>query len=666
MKSYLRAVRLVFHYPMTLGAAIACSLLVAVLWGGNIGALYPILEITFDGQSLQSWVREEIQNGQQRSADLLATIEELEAQVKIVPDPQRLRLKSEIDKQRLQWRAEQKSLAVKHRLRPWIDRCLPDDPFSTVAVIVLLLLLATAVKDLCLVANISLVGYLSELVVLHLRKDYHEHVLAMDPATFDKRGASPLATLCDRGIEAIGNGLRSLLGNAIREPLKMIACLIGAAFISWRLLLLAMILAPVSVLAIRWLAHKVRRECSAALQDDLMLSAVLIETYGGLPTVQAYTMESHENTRFRRVCHRLLRKVVRIGFWSSLAKPAAELIGIAAVGIAILSGAYLVLNQETELLGITICERPLSLPTLLVFYGMLIGMNDPARKLSDVFGSIQVGVAAAVRVYGVLDQPLRIADPSEPIALPAVHRRLVIDGVSFQYTPQQPVLRDISLSIEFGETLAVVGPNGCGKSTLANLIPRFHDPIEGSVRMDDIDLRRASLKDLRNRIGLVTQQTFLFNDTVLENIRYGSPSATDDEVRQASHQAGAHEFIESSLERGYDTIVGPNGNRLSGGQRQRLSLARALLKDPDILILDEATSQVDPHSEQLIQRAIEQSAGRRTTIIITHRSSTLGLADRILVMDSGRIAGLGTHDQLLANCPVYGRLFGNVILKQSA
>jgi ATP-binding cassette subfamily B protein/subfamily B ATP-binding cassette protein MsbA len=460
--------------------------------------------------------------------------------------------------------------------------------------------------------------------------------------------------------------LRTLFGSAILEPLKMLACLVGAALISWRLLLLAMLLAPVAVLAIRWLATRIRRECSGALQDDLMLNAVLLESYGGIRTVQAYSMESQQRERFRRVCHQRLGKAVRIRFWSALAKPAAELIGIAAIGIAILAGAYLVLNQETELLGLKICDRPLSLPSLLVFYGMLIGMSDPARKMSDVFGSLQVAVAAAIRVFGVLDQPARITDPVEPVALPDRHRRLVLDGVTFQYAAKHRVLRDVSFQVDFGETLAIVGPNGCGKSTLANLISRFYDPNQGSVRLDDIDLKDVRLSELRARVGLVTQQTFLFNDTVLANIRHGLPSANDEQVVQAAHQAGAHEFIESALEHGYDTVVGPNGNRLSGGQRQRLALARALLKDPEILILDEATSQIDPHSERLIQRAIEQSSGRRTTIIITHRSSTLHLADRVLVLDAGQVAACGTHDQLLADCHLYRRLFGHANFKQPA
>jgi len=242
---------------------------------------------------------------------------------------------------------------------------------------------------------------------------------------------------------------------------------------------------------------------------------------------------------------------------------------------------------------------------------------------------------------------------------------LVFEHVDFHYTPDQPVLRDIDLTIHFGETLCVVGPNGCGKTTLINLLLRFHDPVGGVVRLDDVDLRQLRLRDLRRLVGMVTQQTVLFDDTVYHNIRYGSPQASREEVLAAAQRAHAHRFIEEKLERGYDTVVGPGGNRLSGGQRQRIALARAILRDPDILILDEATSQIDIESEQQIHLALEQFVQGRTAIIITHRLATLDLADRILVMDAGRIADLGTHDELVRRCELYRRLY-DIQLRQTA
>jgi ATP-binding cassette subfamily B protein/subfamily B ATP-binding cassette protein MsbA len=311
------------------------------------------------------------------------------------------------------------------------------------------------------------------------------------------------------------------------------------------------------------------------------------------------------------------------------------------------------------------CDRPLSIPALLCFYGLLIGASDPARRLSDVFSAIQSGVAAADRLFPLLDREPQIIDPPNPQPLPSSFLRLHFDGVDFHYVSDQPVLKNVDLTVKAGETLCVVGPNGCGKSTLISLLPRFHDPVSGTVRIDDADLRSVRLRDLRRFVGTVSQQTLLFDDTVFNNIRYGSWNASREQVIEAARRAHADRFIENSLDDGYETPVGPGGNRLSGGQRQRIALARAILRDPQVLILDEATSQIDIESEQLIHQALEEFIRDRTAIIITHRLSTLNLADRILVMESGEIADLGTHDELLDRCDLYQRLH-DIQLRQSA
>jgi ATP-binding cassette subfamily B protein/subfamily B ATP-binding cassette protein MsbA len=348
---------------------------------------------------------------------------------------------------------------------------------------------------------------------------------------------------------------------------------------------------------------------------------------------------------------------MRIGLYSALTKPITETMGIAMISLALMAGAYLVLNQQTHLFGIRMSNRPLDVPSLLVFYGLLIGTTEPARKLSEIFNSIQAGIAAADRLYPLLDQTPRIQSPIRSRALPSPHHRLTFENVNFHYVPGTPVLQGIDLSIHFGETIAIVGPNGCGKSTLVQLIPRFFDPVDGAVRLDHIDLRQTRLRDLRQRIGLVTQQSVLFDDTVYNNIHCGRLTATHEEVIEAAKRARAHKFIEQRLSEGYQTIVGAGGSRLSGGQRQRVALARAILRDPEILILDEATSQIDIESEQLIHQALEEFARGRTVLMVTHRVSTLALADRILVMNGGRIDDLGTHQELIRRCPLYQRLY---------
>ncbi len=384
---------------------------------------------------------------------------------------------------------------------------------------------------------------------------------------------------------------------------------------------------------------------------------MLTETFNGIQTVQAYTLEANEERKFRKVANECFQKGMRIAFFSSLTKPMTETMGIGMISLALSAGAYLVLNQETHLLGIRMSERPLDVPSLLIFYGLLIGTIEPARKLSEIFNSIQAGVAAADRLYPLLDQQPAIRNPAVPQTLPTCHRRLVFENVDFHYVPGTPVLRQIDLTVNFGETIAIVGPNGCGKSTLVQMIPRFFDPVAGSVRLDDVDLRKTRLYELRHRIGLVTQQSVLFDDTVFHNIHCGRLDASQEEVWQAAKQARTHRFIEEKLSHGYQTIVGAGGSRLSGGQRQRIALARAILRDPEILILDEATSQIDLESEQLIHQALEDFARGRTVFMITHRMSTLALADRILVMYGGRIEDLGTHQELLHRCALYQRLY---------
>jgi ATP-binding cassette subfamily B protein/subfamily B ATP-binding cassette protein MsbA len=478
----------------------------------------------------------------------------------------------------------------------------------------------------------------------------------MDMSEFGAQRSGTLMARFNVDLAYLSHGLKTLYGPVVREPLKGAVCLVGAGYICWRLLVFSLLIAPVAALLIRTLVRSLKRANRRAMEENTRMMGVLSEAFSGMTTVKAFTMESYERKRFQTTSRGCLRQAMKIMFYDSLARPAIEILGLTIVFVALIAGAYLVLHQATHICGVRMCARPLSDPALLCFFGLLVGASDPARKLSDVFSAIQAGIAAADRLYPILDREPKIADPDVPRPAPRPHRQLVFDHVSFHYTPEQPVLHEIDLTIPFGETLCIVGPNGCGKTTLANLLPRFYDPVSGSVRLDDVDLRELRLRDLRRLVGLVTQQTLLFDDTVFNNIRYGSLTASRAEVLAAAKQAHAHRFITEKLEHGYDTIVGPGGNRLSGGQRQRIALARAMLRNPDILILDEATSQIDLESEQLIHKALEHFVRNRTAIIITHRLSTLELADRILVLDAGRQVDLGMHDELLRRCELYRRL----------
>ena len=380
------------------------------------------------------------------------------------------------------------------------------------------------------------------------------------------------------------------------------------------------------------------------------------ETFSGLKVIKAFTNEAHERSRFYRASKNLYGRSMRIAFYNSLVSPLTETAGVAMMLAAVLAGGYLVLNQQTHLFGIRISNEPLTHGSMTLFYGFLAGASDPVRRLSNMFNGLQRAAAAADHLYELLDRQTQVADPSVPASLPARLGRIQFRDVSFAYGAGEPVLRNVSLDVQPGETVAVVGPNGSGKSTLMNLVPRFFDPSHGSIAIDGVDLRNVRIRDLRSRLGIVTQETLLFDESVANNIRYGSPLADDKQVISAARRAHADRFIMDKLDAGYDTIVGPGGKRLSGGQCQRIALARAILRDPDVLILDEATSQVDVKSEQHIHDALADFTRGRTALMITHRHSTLALADRIVVMNHGEIVDVGSFNQLQARCELFRRL----------
>lgn len=634
-----RALQLALRHRFILVGALVASLGVALLWGANIGTVYPFVEVVFRGQSIPGWVAEQReQAAAEREAAAATPPEEL------------------TPAQTAQLEAWVQTDAFLADIQPTVDAWLPQTPFGTLVVLVTLLLLGTAIKNLLLVGNLIWVERLGELAALDLRRQLYRQALAQDVAQFRAEGSAPWVSRLTHDMAAVRTGITTLLGQSIREPLKMIVCLAGAALICWPLLLVSLIVTPVAILLMRMLATSIKRASRRAMEEMSSLYTVLDDSLGAVDTVQAYRLERQQRRRFYQSSKQYFFRYMRIVLYNALTKPVTELMGIGIICLAMLAGAYLVLNQETHLLGIPMSREPLSLPALMAFYALLAGAADPVRKLSEVYSFVQRGAAAADRIYELIDAEPKVQSRPNPRPIPDDWQEIHFDEIEFAYLPEQPVLQGLSLTIQRGETIAVIGPNGCGKSTLANLLIRFYDPDQGSVRLGGVDLRDCALPDLRDRMALVAQRTRLLDETVRENIRSGRIDASDEEVVAAARQAGADRFIRENLEDGYDTLLDGQGNRLSGGQRQRISLARAILRDPQIMILDEATSQVDLESEQLIHRALEPVLRERTAVMITHRLASLHLADRIVVIDQGRIVSVGTHADLIASCGLYQRL----------
>ena len=663
--NYMRAIFLCLHRPWTLSAALVCSLVVAGFWGANIGAVYPLMEVLFSGRSVPQAVEQDIAACEAQIEATSAKIEVLEQRQRRIPsDSQASNKDAELAKLRKQQATDRQTLQQLEALHGWAS-WLPRRPFGTLVVLAGLLLAGTVIKNLFLMANTILVERAVRLAMLGVQRSYFVNGLRLDAQSIAQIGTAELTSRFSYDTATLANALRSTFGRATIEPLKMAACLIGAGLVSWRLLLISLVLVPVVGLLMNTLTKAMKRANRRGMEEMSRLIARLAESIDGVQVVKAYTMEAFERARFAEGAKSFYRRSMKIMFYNALTKPVSELLGVGIVALALLAGGYLVLSGQTHLGGIRILNGPLSPEAFITFFALLAGAADPARKLSDIFALIQPGFPAADRVFEVIDRQSAITEATATKPITSSQPAVTFEEVSFRYGDGPDILHDINLTIEPGESLAIVGPNGCGKSTLLNLLGRFHDPAGGSVKLGGVELKDLKLKDLRRRIGFVSQRVVLFDDTVVANIGYGSPEACDEDIRNAAKQAHAHDFITNELDNGYETVVGARGNRLSGGQRQRIALARAILRDPEILVLDEATSQVDIESERLIHDALRQFIRNRTTIMVTHRLSTLALADRILVMEDGRVQDLGTHAELIARCPLYQRLH-TIELRQSA
>ncbi|MCK4887523.1 MAG: ABC transporter ATP-binding protein [Planctomycetes bacterium] len=483
-----------------------------------------------------------------------------------------------------------------------------------------------------------------EVSVAGLRKDAFEHVVDMPVGFFSQKGTSDTTSRLIGDINGTGTGVKILLGKALREPMKAIACLVAAMIISWQLVLIFFLCAPFTIGLGVVLGRRMKKFTKKSLISNALMLGKLEGVIQALRVVKVYNRQNDEVESYHDINKTYLKRALRVAKVNASTNPIMEVIGMLAGSAALLVGVHWITKGNMDA------------PS---FFGLLIFLGTAAesiRKSSDVWNKIQAANAAAERVFAVIDEPVEKENPDAKELVP-LKNEIEFKDVVFTYPgSKKPVLKGVNLKVKAGHNIAVVGSNGSGKTTLINLLPRFYNTDSGKILIDGQDISKATLKSLRNQIGMVTQNVVTFNDTIAMNIAYGKPDASRKEIIDAAKRAYAHEFIEP-LPNGYDTIIGEHGAGLSGGQLQRVVIARAILKNPAILIFDEATSQVDANSESKIHKAIEQIMKNRTTFLIAHRFSTVVSADVIVVMDDGKIVAQGQHEELIQSCLLYQSLY---------
>ncbi|MCP4170363.1 MAG: ABC transporter ATP-binding protein [Fuerstiella sp.] len=662
MGTLLRIGGTLWPYRKRIFLSVICAVLVSALWSLNLSITYPIVRVLFENDSLHTYVDTEIVGIEaeiEKFSDILREADESDTshraniQRKLNDASQQLVFK--------QW--------LRTAVLPWI----PSSKFNTILAILSLVIMATVMKGAFQYAQELLVGSVVYASSNDIRRDSFEHVMDLDYQSVQALGSAQLTSRLTNDVNILSEGLRLSGSLLVREPLKAICCILAAMLFNWRLTCISMLVLPLIGIVFYRAGRILRSVATGTMETMGNIYHCISETFDSTRVVIAFNGQPHHREQLvsaNKDYYDTSMKLIRVG---ALMRPATELLAIIGFIGILVPGAYLVLNNTDKIAGIKLAAGPLGIAELTTLYVLMAGILDPVRKLSGVFPVMKRASAAAERIFAVTDQLTHVPETETPVPAVTHAKQILFDDISFRYESSEetfldhpPTLQEVRLKVSFGEVVAVVGGNGSGKSTMISLLPRLIDPAIGTVRIDGVDIRDLSLKDLRKQIGLVTQDTMLFDDTIYNNVLYGNPQATATEIESAIKQAHAAEFI-SLLPQGLSTRVGAKGQKLSGGQKQRISLARAIVRNPSILVLDEATSAIDAESEAVIYEVLREFSKGRTVFIISHVISQhfVDLIDRVVVLEAGQIVANGTHTELMVNSPEYSRLVQSDVVSKA-